>query len=185
MWDDLLMIDQLMLVVKAISQSLIRRYYRATLFNRCKGAVGLVIGPDVWWNFHVVHAERVSFGVGTVLNGECYINAQGGVKFGRYCHIGKGLTIYSSNHNHRSEVTIPYDEQDILRPVEIGDCVWIGANVSVLPGTTIGAGAIIAMGAVVRGEIPPCAIVAGNPAKVVGMRNQAVFEQLYDAKAFS
>ena len=41
----------------------------------------------------------------------------------------------------------------------------IGSNVTILPGTTIGEGAIIQAGAVVHGEIPPCAIVGGNPAK--------------------
>lgn len=119
-----------------------------------------------------------------MLNGECYINAQGGISIGRYCHVAKGLTIYSSNHNYRSTVAIPYDHQDILRPVKIGDCVWIGADVRILPGTTIGDGAIISMGAVVRGHVAACAIMAGNPAQVVGYRDKATFERLYANGAF-
>jgi len=170
--------------VGAVRERFTRRRNRL-LFSRCQGNERLILGPDVWWNFHLVHPERLSFGEGTVLNGECYINAQGGVRFGRFCHVGKGLTVYSSNHNHQSEVTIPYDEQDVLKPVEVGDCVWIGANVSLLPGATIGAGAIVSMGAVVRGDVPRCAIVAGNPAKVVGSRDAETFERLYAAGAFA
>lgn len=169
----------------ALRQRVTRRYYQATTFRHCGGGERLILGPDVWWNFHVVHPERLSFGDGTVLNGECYINAQGGVSIGRYCHVGKGLTVFSSNHNHRSRVAIPYDDQDILKPVQVGDCVWIGANVSLLPGTTIGRGAVVAMGAVVRGDVPACAIVAGNPAKVVGMRDEVLFERLYADGAFA
>lgn len=167
-----------------LRESLTRRYYRAALFRRCVGGDRVILGPDVWWNFHLVQPERLRIGEGTVLNGECYINAQGGVSIGRYCHVGKGLTIYSSNHNHRSSVAIPYDDKDVLKPVIIGDCVWIGANVSILPGTTIGDGAILAMGAVVRGDVAACAIVGGNPAKVVGSRDKATFERLYAARAF-
>jgi maltose O-acetyltransferase len=178
------MIVYLIRVAEAAHERLTRRRNRV-LFSRCEGGGGVNLGPDVWWNFHVVHPERLSFGEGTVLNGECYINAQGGVRFGRFCHVGKGLTVYSSNHNYLSEVAIPYDERDILKPVEIGDCVWIGANVSLLPGTRIGPGAIVSMGSVVRGEVPSCAIVAGNPAKVVGTRDPAVFKRLYEAKAFA
>lgn len=180
------MLAKLLRSLLGIRERVTRYYYRAVLFSRCaRGGDQVIIGPDVWWNFHLVQPDRLSIGDGTVLNGECYINAQGGVSIGRYCHVGKGLTVYSSNHNHRSLVAIPYDDIDILKPVSIGDCVWIGANVSVLPGTTIGDGAVIAMGAVVRGVIPAGAVMAGNPAKPVGTRDMEVFGLLYAQGAFS
>lgn len=179
------MLAGLLRVMAGIRERLTRRYYRTVMFSRCaQGGDRVIIGPDVWWNFHLVQPENLSIGEGTVLNGECYINAQGGVRFGRYCHVGKGLTIYSSNHNHRSTVSIPYDDVDILKPVEIGDCVWIGANVCLLPGSTIGDGAVIAMGSVVRGNVKACSIVAGNPSKVVGQRDAETFNRLAATKAF-
>jgi virginiamycin A acetyltransferase len=52
----------------------------------------------------------------------------------------------------------------------IGHDVWLGQGVRVLPGARIGSGCIIGSGAVVAGEIPPYAIVAGNPARVIRMR---------------
>jgi acetyltransferase-like isoleucine patch superfamily enzyme len=107
-----------------------------------------------------------------------FIECSGGVSIGRYFHSGRGLTIFSTNHNYRSETTIPYDDEDLPGPVVIEDFVWFGANVSVVPGVTIGEGAVVAMGAVVTRDVPPGAVVAGNPARVVGQRDMAVFQRL-------
>jgi len=139
----------------------------------------LIIRPEVPDNFTILYSENLEIGDYTVINGDCFINAKGGVKIGKYCHIGKGLTIYSHNHNWRSKEFIPYDEKDILKPVNIGDAVWIGANVTIAPGAKIGDGAIISIGSVVFGEVPECAIVRGNPAKIVGYRDKNVFYKLY------
>jgi virginiamycin A acetyltransferase len=56
---------------------------------------------------------------------------------------------------------------------EVGHDVWIGAGATILPGARIGSGAIIGAGAVVAGEVPPYAIVAGNPARIVRHRFDA------------
>lgn len=106
------------------------------------------------------------------------------MKIGKYCHIAKGLTIYSHNHNWRSKEYIPYDKENIMKPVSIGDCVWIGCNVTISPGTSIGNGVIISSGSVVFGEIPDCAIVRGNPAQIIGYRDKATFDKLYAENKF-
>ncbi|WP_157263623.1 acyltransferase [Azohydromonas aeria] len=163
-----------------------RAYYRHVTFDRVDfDRNSVILGADVCRNFHLVHGQNLSIGQGTVLNGDCYLNAQGGIRIGKYCHIGKGLTALSSNHNFRSSTRIPYDQHDIMQPIAIGDAVWIGANVSLSPGTQIGDGAIIALGAVVRGTVPPCAIVAGNPATVVGWRNKDDFNRLAREGAYA
>jgi len=109
----------------------------------------------------------------------------GGVRIGKFCHIAKGLTIYSHNHNWHSNEFIPYDNKDIKRPVEIGDCVWIGCNVTIAPGSQIGDGVIISSGSVVFGEIPRCAIIRGNPAQVIGYRDIDTFDKLYKEGKFA
>jgi acetyltransferase-like isoleucine patch superfamily enzyme len=179
------MLKRILLTVARLQETITRKYCAIAVFRRAELGPKVIIGPDVWWNFHLVEPENLRLGEGTVINGECYINAQGGVVFGRYCHIGKGLTIYSSNHNYRSTISVPYGTEDILKPVTIGDCVWVGANVSILPGTTIGDGAILALGAVVRGVVPSCAIVSGNPAVIVGYRDVENFRRLTELKAFA
>lgn len=52
-------------------------------------------------------------------------------------------------------------------PIVIGDKVWIGANATVLPGVTIGKGAIVAAGAVVHRDVPPFTVVGGVPARIL------------------
>lgn len=165
--------------IRGFTARLRRAYYVHVVFAQVDADLALIVlGPDVCRNFHLVEPQRLQIGAGSVLNGDCYINAQGGVLIGRYCHIAKGLTILSSNHNYNSPISIPYDHNDVLRPVIIGEAVWIGANVSISPGSHIGDGAIVALGAVVRGEVPSCAIVSGNPARVVGWRNRELFKHL-------
>ena len=173
-------------LVRALATRVRKAYYTRVVFASVQADMRHIrLGPDVCRAFHLVQPRSLAIGNGTVLNGDCYLNAQGGIRIGRFCHIGKGLTVLSSNHNFRSRLSIPYDEHDVLKPVAIGDAVWIGANVSIAPGSQVGDGAILALGAVVRGDVPSCAIVAGNPATVVGWRDRDDFERLRREGSFA
>jgi len=133
----------------------------------------------------IVSPQYCQIGKGTVINAGSVIHCAGGVSIGDYVHIGHGLCVYSTNHNYKSEIFIPYDETDIVKPVEIGDCVWIGANVSIVPGVKIGEGAIVGMGAVVTRDVPKGAIVGGNPAQIIGYRDMDIYQRLKDESKFS
>jgi virginiamycin A acetyltransferase len=103
---------------------------------------------------------------------------------GRFCQIAHGVRFITASANHAMggittypfgvfdpETLGPYrDEVGALPDTEVGDDVWIGHGALVLPGARIGSGAIIGAGAVVAGVVPPYAVVAGNPARVVRMR---------------
>lgn len=138
------------------------------------------LGADVPGPFVVHCPENLVIGSGTSISGRFYVHAEGGVRIGRCCHIAQGLTVYSHNHNWKSDQFIPYDAESILRPVTIGDAVWIGANVTIAPGSKIGDGAIISAGSVVFGEVPSCAIVRGNPAEIIAYRDKEMFNKLYE-----
>lgn len=107
-----------------------------------------------------------------------YIECSGGVTIGRYFHTGRGLTIFSHNHNYNSEFSIPYDDTYIIKPVVIKDFVWCGANVTIVPGVTVGEGVVIGSGATVTKDVPDYAIVGGNPAKVIKYRDIELFQKL-------
>ena len=131
-------------------------------------------------NLYVAGASKVNRG--TVLGDNVRlhgmkITGKGKVNIGSYVIAAGDCLIITQNHNYEGE-SIPYDETLIVRDVEIGDFVWIGARVLILPGTKIGEGAIIQGGAVVHGEIPPYAIAGGNPAKVFKYRDIDHFKKL-------
>ncbi len=92
----------------------------------------------------------------------CSFQDWGGISIGDDCLIGHNCTICTVNHSkdpqRRGDMTCV--------PVKIGNKVWIGANVTILPGVSIGDGAIIAAGAVVNKNVQPNTIVAGVPAKM-------------------
>jgi maltose O-acetyltransferase len=142
------------------------------------------IGPEYGRNIVIKHPSNLTIGDGCVINGDCFLNARGGIRIGRYCHIAKGLTVYSSNHNYQSSKMIPYDSEDVLCPVTIGDAVWIGANVTIVPGVTIGEGAVIGAGSVVTKDVPDGAVIGGNPARVIKYRDMTRFNELKEAGRF-
>lgn len=134
---------------------------------------------------NIIKPEKVFIKEHTVINRSTHINAGiSFVKIGRYCHFGQGLTIYAFNHNFESNQSIPYDNKDVEKRVVVKDFVWAGANVTIVPGVTIGEGAIIGAGAVVTKDVPACAIVGGNPAKVLKYRNKEVFYKLKEEGKF-
>lgn len=112
------------------------------------------------------------------LKSSTFIECSGGVTIGEYFHTGRGLTIFSSNHKYDNDESIPYSNYDIKKPVVIKDFVWLGSNVTIVPGVTIGEGAVVGAGAVVTKDVPDCAVVGGNPAKVIKYRDIEQFNKL-------
>jgi acetyltransferase-like isoleucine patch superfamily enzyme len=98
------------------------------------------------------------------------IQAGGGVTLGRQVAIGEDTVIWSINHDYE-EGCLPYGFSRVRKPVVIEDNVWIGRCVMIAPGSHIGEGAVLSLGAVVSGVVPPLAVVAGNPARVVRFRS--------------
>lgn len=128
--------------------------------------------------------EKFSIDCFSHLKSNTFIESSGGVKIGKYFHAGRGLTIFSSAHDYKNGKKIPYDEIVLLESVEIMDFVWCGANVTILPGVTIGEGAIVGASAVVTKDVPDLAIVAGNPARIIGERDRLNFEKLKKDELF-
>jgi acetyltransferase-like isoleucine patch superfamily enzyme len=120
------------------------------------------------------HATQISLGDGCHVGTRCYLWAgrtlAGRIDVGRHLLLGPNVFITAASY--RFNAGRPVTKQPMKEaPVLIGDDVWIGANAVILPGSTIGDGAIIAAGAVIRSNVPPGAIMAGVPAKQVGTRD--------------
>lgn len=136
---------------------------------------------------------------GTIIGDEKFIEIGHNCWFGPNCeiiggpapvHIGNnviialGCNIFNSNHKFNNDYALPFNNEHIASPVEICDNVWIGMRVIILPGVKIEEGAIIGAGSVVTKSVPKCAIVAGNPAKIIGWRNKEQYERLVKEKKF-
>jgi len=118
--------------------------------------------PDIRINGYSRFGSRMVFGKNIHFNGVTTYGA-GTVHIGSNFHSGRGLKILTQNHNHHGS-SLPYSEEIVVRDVHIGDNVWVGLDVLILPGVRIGEGAIIQAGAAVARSIPPLAIAGGNPA---------------------
>ena len=140
----------------------LRRHCGKLILSRCGKNVNIERGA--------VFSSKVSLGDNSGIG----INASlsGKVLIGDNVMMGPCCTFYSRNHAF-DRLDIPMCEQGYQdeKPIIIGDDVWIGGHVIVLPGVHVGNGAILAAGAVVTKDVPEYAIVGGNPARVIKYRN--------------
>ena len=107
--------------------------------------------------------KNIRLGERVFLNAGCRFQDQGGITIGDDCLIGHNTVIATLNHD-----LVPSRRGDLHpAPVVIGRNVWIGANVTVLPGVTIGDDAVIAAASVVTKDVPARALVVGSPGRVL------------------
>lgn len=113
--------------------------------------------------FHTDCGKNIHLGENVFINSNCTMQDQGGVYIGSDVLIGHNVCILTLNHEFEPEKRAELHP----RPVHIEDKVWIGSNATVLPGVTIGEGAIVAAGAVVTRDVDARTVVAGVPAKLI------------------
>jgi acetyltransferase-like isoleucine patch superfamily enzyme len=131
--------------------------------------VGAKIGSGSFSYFGLeVHQPwKLSIGQNSAIGFKVILDARGGLTIGDNCNIASESAIWTASHDVQSS-----DFAYIASPVVIGDYAWISFRAIVLPGVTIGKGAVVAAGAVVTKDVAPYTIVAGVPAKAVGIRNE-------------
>jgi acetyltransferase-like isoleucine patch superfamily enzyme len=119
-----------------------------------------------------VHEGEVSIGAKTVMGQECTISAFQHVSIGRECIIADRVMLIDFDHGV-VDVERPIRLQGIYkRDVRVGHNVWIGYGACILRGVTIGENSVIGTSAVVTRTLPPNAVIAGNPARVIRMRDE-------------
>lgn len=115
---------------------------------------------------------RLSIGKGSIIGDNAILDARNSLRIGNNVNLSSNVSIYTEQHDYRDELFRCTKRGH--KPVEIGDRAWIGSNVIILPGVTIGEGAVCCSGCVVTKDVEPFAVVAGIPAKTVTTRPQTL-----------
>lgn len=113
--------------------------------------------------FYTDFGKNIHVGRNVFINSGCHFQDQGGITIGDGSLIGHNVVLATINHGfnpiHRGD--------NHPSPIVIGENVWIGSNATILPGVSIGDGAIIAAGAVVTKNVPANVVVGGVPAHII------------------
>jgi len=139
--------------------------HKIVIGNNC------VIEHDVYFKYDAPYNAHKSFLIGeqVFIGSHCEFNIKSSIHIGDYSMIASGCRFADFDHGIDKQELIGFQKAEIA-PIVIGKDVWIGFNVVVLKGVTIGDGAIVAAGAVVTKSIPSYEIWGGVPAKKIGER---------------
>lgn len=124
-------------------------------------------GTDLYHGTYVLNARgRLVLGKGSHLGAFCYVNAaEGEVRIGEHCAIGPGTRIIAYSNHYKAGRLVT--QERVCADVVIGNNVFVGANVVILPGARIGDNVVVGAGSVVKGTLDADAIYAGAPARKV------------------
>lgn len=127
-----------------------------------------------WWFYRPFgrNAGVMKVGANTIINRRCTLDGRGGFTIGRNVSISPEVMILSATH----QMDDP-GFKTVYKPVSIEDYAWVGSRATVMPGVTVGKGAVVAAGAVVTKDVAPFSVVGGIPAKQIATRSQ---NQCYD-----
>lgn len=144
------------------------RYCRAVYLRAYLGSLGAKTGVQMDCRF--LNGRRVYLGDRNVINFGCLLDGRKfAIRIGNDVSIGPEATILTLGHDPQSPTL-----EDRGGEVLIGDRVWIGYRAIIMPGVTVGEGAVVAAGAVVTKDVEPFTIVAGVPAKKIGDRLRGI-----------
>jgi len=161
--------------------NVIKKLKRALYTSIVKRMVGKYDEP-LYVNAFSRVTKKTTLGKNVNFNGMS-IQGEGEVEIGDNFHSGQSCVMITQNHNYEGE-KIPYDHTYVCKKTIIENNVWLGHRVIILPGISIGEGAIIQAGAVVTKDVPYCAIVGGNPAQVFKYRDKEHYEKLKQEEKF-
>ena len=112
-------------------------------------------------------SSEMVIGNHTVINPHCWLDGRGGLVIGSNVNISSHVILVAGTHDLQDGASF----DGMIKPITIEDHVWLCTRCTVLPGVTVGRGAVVAAGAVVTRSVTPHTIVAGVPARKIGERS--------------
>lgn len=150
---------------RVVVRSVRRTYARVRSLNRLALAPDAVVGGAP----RIVRGASLSLGARTGLGPGCLCMAS--VTVGDDCLVSADVRLVGNDHEVRGPGLINQNPSRFPQPIVIGDDVLVGAGAMIIGPSTIGTGAVIAAGAIVKGDVASRTIVGGVPAKVIGTRD--------------
>ena len=140
---------------------------------------GIQMSNDVriYEGFHIREPQGIKIEDGVSIGPRVLLDGRKGLTIGKNAVIAYEAIIWTLNHDY-NDITFCAKGA----PVNLGAYSWICSRAIILPGITIGEGAVVASGAVVTKDVPPYSVVAGIPAKVIGQREKKDYQYGYKAK---
>lgn len=145
------------------------------IFLRLLGAK--IRNARLYLGFHIRNPKGLTIEDGVSIGPKVLLDARKGLTIKENVVIGYGAIIWTLNHDYND---IHFSLKGA--PVTIEKYAWICSNSIILPGIRIGEGAVVASGAVVTKDVPPYAVVAGIPAKIIKYREKKEYNYQYDLK---
>jgi acetyltransferase-like isoleucine patch superfamily enzyme len=161
---------------KAYCHSYGKRLHTGVFVHWVQGKGQIVLGNDVIFDgkssfkFAARYSQfpRLEVGDNTGIGHGCSFTVGKSITIGRHCRIASGVAMFDAPGHSLDPVARmrgePAPDEDV-KPIVIGDNVWIGAHSTIFPGVTIGANSVVATGSSVMTDVPPDTIVGGNPAR--------------------
>ena len=147
---------------------------RIFLLRLLNSKIGKQVG--LYRGFEVRTPRNLQIGNSTIIGHKALLDARMGLTIGSNVNLSNEVMIWTLHHDYNSP-----DFAQIGAPVIIEDYAWICSRAIILPGVTIGKGAVVAAGAVVRKNVEPYTVVGGVPAKPIAKRNENLTYNLGNA----
>lgn len=132
--------------------------------------VNLAKGVHVYHGAEVRSPYKLTVGAGSSIGDYAILDARASIYIGKNVNISTNVSLWTHQHDYNDAFFRCTPNK--IGPINVGDFVWIGPNVIILPNISIGEGAVIAAGAVVTKDVEPYSLVGGIPAKNIGYRNR-------------
>lgn len=142
-----------------------------------KAGIKMSNNVHIYEGCHIRFPQGISIEDGVSIGSHCLLDGRKGLTICKNAVIAYDAIIWTLNHDYND---INFRSKGA--PVKIGAYAWVCSRSIILPGITIGEGAVIASGAVVTKDVPPYTIVGGVPARIIGQREKKDYKYGYNAK---
>lgn len=142
--------------------------------------LGVRIAPGARINGRAeIRPGSIEIGPNTIVGHDAILDGRGGLRLGRDVNLSSEVAIWTYQHDLNDP-----EFRGKGGVVSVGDRAWLSFRATVLPGVTVGEGAVVAANATVTTDVPPYTVVAGTPAKPVAERNRALTYELGSTQHF-